>query len=350
MFHYIPQPTTETLEYSFDAYGRRRDKDDWSYTLTNEPAFFADRGFTGHEHLDQFGLINMNGRLYDPQVGRFLSPDNYVQAPGSTQGFNRYSYCLNNPLRYTDQSGEVLGYDDAAEFLIGGIINIIINYNEIDNFYEGISYFVIGGVGTWVTCQSFGAASAVGSGITGFGNSLLKTDFLTEEKGYSFKSIGKEQWKDIAIQTGISAGAGLLGNWAGDKISAGITSKFNIQSEFWNKAMNQTLVNGFTTSIEMYGQSTLIDGNKWYSKDALGDLGIGLGAGMLTGFTQTYLVEKWAIPELKKFESFIKNLELNKSSSWNNLINNSYNPLITPMTPFFPNQPTRYIPSNNLIK
>jgi RHS repeat-associated protein len=114
MFHYIPQPTTETLEYSFDAYGRRRDKDDWSYTLTNEPAFFADRGFTGHEHLDQFGLINMNGRLYDPQVGRFLSPDNYVQSPDFTQSFNRYSYCLNNPLRYTDPSG------DFTEFLIAG--------------------------------------------------------------------------------------------------------------------------------------------------------------------------------------------------------------------------------------
>jgi len=67
---------------------------------------FADRGFTGHEHLTQFGLINMNGRLYDPLVGRFLSPDNYVQSPGLTQGYNRYSYCLNNPLRYTDPSGD----------------------------------------------------------------------------------------------------------------------------------------------------------------------------------------------------------------------------------------------------
>lgn len=91
-------------EYSFDAYGRRRDKDSWSYTLTSEPALFADRGFTGHEHIKEFGLINMNlaikrvhsenifstmpnvsqmgeanGRLYDPLVGRFLNPDNFVQ-------------------------------------------------------------------------------------------------------------------------------------------------------------------------------------------------------------------------------------------------------------------------------
>lgn len=48
----------------------------------------------------------MNARLYDPAIGRFLSPDPYVQAPGNSQNFNRYSYCLNNPLKYNDPSGE----------------------------------------------------------------------------------------------------------------------------------------------------------------------------------------------------------------------------------------------------
>jgi hypothetical protein len=47
----------------------------------------------------------MNGRVYDALIGSFLSPDNYVQNPGSTQNFNRYGYCLNNPLKYTDPSG-----------------------------------------------------------------------------------------------------------------------------------------------------------------------------------------------------------------------------------------------------
>jgi RHS repeat-associated protein len=66
-------------EFNYDAWGRRRDKDDWSYTLTSEPALFADRGFTSHEFLADFNLYNMNGRLYDPVVGRFLSPDPYIQ-------------------------------------------------------------------------------------------------------------------------------------------------------------------------------------------------------------------------------------------------------------------------------
>ena len=96
------------IEYSFDAWGRRRNKDDWSYTLTNEPALFADRGFTGHEFLADFNLYNMNGRLYDPVVGRFLSPDPFIADPSFSQSYNRYAYCLNNPLKYIDPDGEFL--------------------------------------------------------------------------------------------------------------------------------------------------------------------------------------------------------------------------------------------------
>jgi len=58
-----------------------------------------------HEHLDGFGLINMNGRVYDPMLSRFLSPDPFVQAPGIAMGYNRYAYCLNNPFLYTDPTG-----------------------------------------------------------------------------------------------------------------------------------------------------------------------------------------------------------------------------------------------------
>jgi RHS repeat-associated protein len=64
-----------------------------------------------HEHLDEFRLINMNGRIYDPKLGRFLSPDPYGGATaGNTQNLNRYSYVLNNPLKYTDPSGYLERY------------------------------------------------------------------------------------------------------------------------------------------------------------------------------------------------------------------------------------------------
>lgn len=54
-------------------------------------------------------LINCIARLYDPALGRFLMPDPLIQDPASTQNFNRYSYCLNNPLKYTDENGEIVG-------------------------------------------------------------------------------------------------------------------------------------------------------------------------------------------------------------------------------------------------
>ena len=90
-------------ELSFDAWGNLRDADTWTGTSTEAPMF--DRGYTGHEHMTAFGLINMNGRCYDPLMSSFLSVDEYVQDPSNAQNFNRYAYCLNNPLKYTDPSG-----------------------------------------------------------------------------------------------------------------------------------------------------------------------------------------------------------------------------------------------------
>jgi len=89
---------------SFDPWGRRRNPTDWTYNDVPK-TFLFDRGYTGHEHLDKFGLINMNGRVYDPFVARFLSPDPYLQSIGNAQNYNRYSYVLNNPMKYTDPSG-----------------------------------------------------------------------------------------------------------------------------------------------------------------------------------------------------------------------------------------------------
>nr|WP_256470542.1 RHS repeat-associated core domain-containing protein [Alkalimarinus coralli] len=68
-----------------------------------------DRGFTDHEHMDEVGLIHMNGRVYDPVIGRFLSADPYVQAPYNSQSYNRYSYGWNNPLSVTDPAGYCSG-------------------------------------------------------------------------------------------------------------------------------------------------------------------------------------------------------------------------------------------------
>ena len=95
---------TSVFKATYDAWGRQ--------TVSQNTIGLA-RGYTGHEHLPEFGVIDMNGRMYDPLLGRFLSPDPYVQMPDYSQNFNRYAYCLNNPLIYTDPSGEAFGIDDA---------------------------------------------------------------------------------------------------------------------------------------------------------------------------------------------------------------------------------------------
>ena len=102
----------ELVVLGYDPYGERR-KPDWTAQLTKaeiETLLSAhgervSRGFTGHEHLDRTGLIHMNGRVYDPRLGRFLSPDPIVGDPTSSQSWNLYSYVGNNPLSYVDPTG-----------------------------------------------------------------------------------------------------------------------------------------------------------------------------------------------------------------------------------------------------
>ena len=97
-----------------DPYGERR-KNDWTAQLTkaeieallNAHGERVSRGFTRHEHLDRTGLVHMNGRVYDPRLGRFLSPDPIVGDPTSSRSWNLYSYVGNNPLSYVDPTGEL---------------------------------------------------------------------------------------------------------------------------------------------------------------------------------------------------------------------------------------------------
>lgn len=89
---------------SYDAWGKRRNQNGTAMSnafVTSE----VRHSFTGHEDLGELGLIHMNGRLYDPAIGRFLSADPHIQYVDDMQNYNRYSYINNNPLSATDPSG-----------------------------------------------------------------------------------------------------------------------------------------------------------------------------------------------------------------------------------------------------
>jgi len=89
---------------AYDPWGKRR-TEDGSSTADDVDGKVDNKGFTGHEMLDQLDLVHMNGRVYDPLTARFISADPHVTDPNNGQSYNRYAYVWNNPLGYTDPTG-----------------------------------------------------------------------------------------------------------------------------------------------------------------------------------------------------------------------------------------------------
>lgn len=77
--------------------------------------------FTGQEYDPETGLYYYGARFYDPALGRFITPDSIVQAPADPQSLNRYAYCRNNPLIYSDPTGHIFGIDDVIFWTAVGI-------------------------------------------------------------------------------------------------------------------------------------------------------------------------------------------------------------------------------------
>ena len=89
---------------AYDAWGKRRftnGSDDTADTITS----LAKRGYTDQEHVAEVALVNLNARMYDPQIGKFLGSDPLVAQPYRSQAWNRSAYVGNNPLSRTDPTG-----------------------------------------------------------------------------------------------------------------------------------------------------------------------------------------------------------------------------------------------------
>jgi len=89
---------------AYDSWGKRRTTDG-STTPDSIDGQTDNKGYTGHEMLDQLDLVHMNGRIYDPLMARFLSADPMIQDPAHSQSYNRYTYVWNNPTNLTDPTG-----------------------------------------------------------------------------------------------------------------------------------------------------------------------------------------------------------------------------------------------------
>jgi RHS repeat-associated protein len=256
----------------FDAWGAVLKVQDGAGNNLTKLTFF-DRGYTGHEHLQSVGLINMNARLYDPMLHRFLSVDNYVQDPSNTQNYNRYGYCVNNPLKYTDITGNVFNIATLVGCIpvIGSIFASLLMHQSIDwgrvavdAVVTGISIAVTFGIGEAVAgigkFYARGAVSALAHGAfqgglsaaqggkfwAGFAAGALSsigTSVL--EGGKSFRHFGSTNVDVVtAVHKGIGVNIGAVGTLAFAAVMGGAGSAIG-GGNFWQGATTGLIVAGF---------------------------------------------------------------------------------------------------------
>ncbi len=150
----------------YDAWGRARSADDWR-TFSDTTLFDIGVGFTGHRAKLDLGMIDMRGRTYDPQLGRFLQADPIVSDASDGQSWNRYSYVGNRPLVFTDPTGwRPYAHDDGGHF-------------PHDFHGEG------GGLGRWIR---------VGTSSTSDPDSLFMGGYLGDYDAVPYRDPGFESW------------------------------------------------------------------------------------------------------------------------------------------------------------
>ena len=239
----------ETMEYlPFGGYRVRQDLDgsfpDVNYT------------FTDQEDDDETGLYNYRARLYDPLLGRFISADSIVPEPGNLQAFNRYSYCVNNPLVYVDPSGHWFGIDDLIAAIVGA---------------------VVGGVSAAIAGENIleGAAIGAAAGWVGWNTGLLASQQITAviEGSLGYCSAG-------TIAAGEFGGA-VLGGAAGGMVAGGMGAGFNGGNI--GQGMLTGMYYGAATGTVMGGITSLYG----YAKGLPMDYGVGAASTPAEGLSQS---------------------------------------------------------------
>jgi len=300
--------TTVAMQ-NFDAWGRYRNPNTWAYST--QRITVINRGYTGHEHLTACNLINMNGRVYDPLLGMFLSPDNYVQSPTSTQNFNRYAYAFNNPLKYNDPSGDFITWSIGKHGFsigfnltpigipLGGGINIGWEKGASLGAYGEVGYRV-GGTGlgagvaaqqslgynfkhdTWSTTTTELAYASFGP-LTVGGNLSQTYNFTNEQWSYSWGvnaglGIGNEKGS-IGFNVGYGSGGwnfGIGGSYYTSYERAYMRAEARNKQNIYD-AIDRNLSNGVVNTYwgKMYiisnvnANASLIDGHAWIRVESI---------------------------------------------------------------------------------
>jgi RHS repeat-associated protein len=186
---------------AYDPWGKRRYANGTADRLDAIYGVNTDRGYTMHEHLDEMGMIHMNGRIFDPLVGRFMSADPHIQYPGNLQSYNRYSYVLNNPLAFTDPSGYF-----SLRSLVRAVAAIAVAY------YTG-QWALLNGYSVTAAKVMAGAAGGFAGGVVSGGT--LKSGVQGAFTGALFGAAGTVGAADSGARYLAHAGAGCISAVAG---------------------------------------------------------------------------------------------------------------------------------------
>jgi len=226
--------TKETIEYH--PYGTYRLRTDLDPSFPN-----VNYTFTDQEEDDEAGLYNYKARLYDPLLGRFISADSIVPEPGNLQAYNRYSYCLNNPVVYSDPSGQ-FSLGDVFNAFITGVVAAVVFWATGGAGTPGMSTFIAG-----IAAGAAGGATASalsGGNLQGILQGAVMGAVIGGATGGLLGGIGAEygasamQWAGYGVMAAgggaayASGGldglayyaAGMLGAMAGGYVAEKITA------------------------------------------------------------------------------------------------------------------------------
>ncbi|NDW17681.1 hypothetical protein D0T53_01965 [Dysgonomonas sp. 216] len=221
------------------------------------------RGYTMHSHIDEFGYIHMKGRVYDPATMQFLSPDPYIQAPGDWLNFNRYSYCLNNPFKYTDPSGEF--FFTALFPGVGTVLDAMCWGAVIGAGTSAASYAIGAGIsGNW-SWSSFGNSVGMGAvgGAIGGGFSSIGGAFANN-LGYNILSQTTSTALTNTIFDNDITWGGIAGSVIGGFVSSQLPNFSGVQGGAFKNGMAEigfNSVRGAVTGLYSGAVQGAIDNN-----------------------------------------------------------------------------------------
>lgn len=216
---------------SYDVWGKRRYPNGSADPngLLNNPDMY--HGYTGHEMLDDVGLIHMNGRLYDPMMARFVSADFLIQSPDNLQSYNRYTYVWNNPLALTDPSGQW-----CIPCIVGAVVGALSAGSQSNWDPKAmVQGAVVGGLAGWAGGAAGGWAStasnsAIIGGIVGGATAGLVSGAMYSAMGYNV-DIGKSMALGAlagGVAQGVVSGLGMppmVGQLAGGAAVSYVTGE-----------------------------------------------------------------------------------------------------------------------------